>query len=329
MRMTEFLVPIAGKAPAEGQTEEDLLQTIQVPDATEKERQTIIDDVRKAVNEAFRDKIPAPWSQKPALIHLHGPAGSGKSWWTGKMYVKGLVEVIASFQKQRTFVWASYDENGIIEKLQGWQSECPNPAVSFDPEQYIERLRVRNKFRHASWVGRDLVLNRVLTDYYSAIVDTVGHNHEILKLMDLARNHNIENRTVAFYAPYRISKERVLMRRRAIDIEEELIGKRIGALQMFSAIVESVQTHRESLSLIHNPDNENPPVLALRIEKGTVEYRDEMQIEQIIQEACEDLTHPDLMQWQKDLLKSTKGYVDTLEELAAGPDPEPSPPEPV
>ena len=286
---TPFTFNIAGRNREVFNTAEKLIESIKFPDGlSPDERTQLCEDTWQAIQNAFKGRIAIPAGDKAILLSTHGAPGSGK---THNLY---------PYYKHRTqdmgedWVYVAYDEHGILESLSGWQNEMKalDQSASFE-----DRLHIRDRYRDASQVGRDLVFHKALTDHFNIINDVTNCGENVLGTMESARLHGFHNVVAAYFSPYEISKERVMHRARPASINEEIIGKRIGSYNLFPVITDDIIKNHEDMIVFYNPDNNTPPATALYInstKEKKISYLDQSAILEIKRNLFIDSFHPDL-----------------------------------
>ncbi len=258
---TQIPLIIGGK---EFSDKESALSSIITPDNfTLAQRQEIINDVRNAVDAIFAGKTPVPTEKTPIMLSTHGAPGSGKS--------HHLYETYQSMTHSgESYVYLSHDENGIIESLKAYQRQINN----FSPDTtHEEKLAVRNNVRHATQIGYSIALHRALIHRFNIMNDVTNSGPGALFGLAQARQLGYHNMVASYYADYELCKKRAMSRPRAIDINEELIGKRIGAFNMFDPILQNIRDHDGSMALYDTSLNNERKCIFL-IEKGSLTYFD-------------------------------------------------------
>lgn len=261
---TPFTFNIAGRNRNIFNTPEMLIESIETPrDLSRAERAQVLDDTWQAVQKPFEDKAPVPADKKAVLFSTHGASGSGKTHDFHDFYKRTIQTA------DKNWVYIAYDEHGVIESLSGWQNEI---AALEKNSSFEDRLRIRDHYRDASQVGRDLIFHRALTQHFNIMNDVTNSGPPALAIMKAAREHGFQNAIASYFAPYEISKDRVMSRTRPASLKEEIIGKRIGALTSFGPILKDIVINNEELICFYNPSNSSPPATAFYINNGQFDY---------------------------------------------------------
>lgn len=261
---TPFTFNIAGRNRSIFNTPEMLIESIETPrDLSRAERAQILDDTWQAIQKPFEDKTPVPADKKAVLFSTHGAPGSGKTHDFHDFYKRTIQTA------DKNWVYIAYDEHGVIESLSGWQNEI---AALEKNSSFEDRLRIRDRYRDASQVGRDLIFHRALTQHFNIMNDVTNSGPPALAVMKSAREHGFQNAIASYFAPYEISKERVINRTRPASLKEEIIGKRIGAFMTFEPIMNDLIKNNEDMICFYNPSNSSPRETVFNINDGQVYY---------------------------------------------------------
>ncbi len=279
---TSFTFNIAGRDRDIFNTPEMLIESIETPrDLSRAEHAQVLDDTWQAIQKSFEGKAPVPPSKKAILFSTHGAPGSGKTHDFHDFYKRTIQGV------DKNWVYVAYDEHGIIESLSGWQNEI---AALEKNSSFEDRLRIRDRYRDASQVGRDLIFHRALTQHFNIMNDVTNSGPLALAVMKSAREHGFLNAIASYFAPYEISKDRVMSRTRPASLKEEIIDKRIGALMSFGPVLNDIAKNHEDMICFYNPSNSSPPATAFYINNGQLDYTNKAVVRKIEIDLISDVT---------------------------------------
>lgn len=317
-----FLFPyIGGRAVTPETTEENLYDSVAERlrggpsqaianrilgrDLSAQEIQGILANTKDHVQKAFAGKIPEPPDHTAINITLQGAPGSGK---TEDMFQEFSNLPIWT---QNKFVYCAYDEHGAIEDNDFWLSLVSRL------EGYEKLLDARNIVRDSTGVAYDLINNKALRDRYNIIHDTTVSSPHAVTAMKTFAEHNFINHGRAYYAPWPESLKRCLGRKRAINKDEEIIGKRGPVHANFPAYMNAMAHEGGGrLKLFFTPDIDGrfTKQTAFEMERGLIKSNNPEIIKAMIENLEQDLKDPDL-RGAPQMEEGTAATIGTLEKI--------------
>ena len=211
--------------------------------------------IEDAVARAFDGKVP-PDGEKKAVILLGAP-GSGKT----DTALRGLAQMAA----REHWVFVGYNEGGAEEHFPPVQAAL-NAAGDLP-----SRLAAAVTFRPPTRFIQNAMFKSALRGGYNVLIDTTSSGPGTRHMVNALRQTGYRHVAISgMAAPFAISAERAMARRRPATLAEDIVGKRIGVLEQMSKHEQVV----DRFSLSYNPVNDVVPVGALVIENHALVWHD-------------------------------------------------------
>lgn len=217
---------------------------------SDQQKHELASDAKKYIDRLFAGKTPVPEGEEKLHIRTMGPPISGSTTLAKEIAEESFPQIY------NHNVLVAYDENGAIECFSAYLAD--KDALITDKESYSEeeyyaaRLKVRDRYRNASQIVRDLVMAKARQDGLHIIEDTTGSSDRTVTNWRETKDEGYTGKTFFSYVPLSESLKRIRGkdgRFRNLDINEELIAKRFMVLANLPRALEHTRDNGETFAL--------------------------------------------------------------------------------